>query len=238
MNTIYILLISFLLIMTLSNVGLAAEGNKRPPIDKMRPENLKKATFGMGCFWGPDVLFGGVKGVWTTRVGYAGGDKENPTYHNLGGHTETIQIEYDPEKISYKELLEIFFENHNPYVKPYSNQYKSIVFYHNQNQKEIYESYVKKLKENKTLYTQLKKYENFYYAEFYHQKYRLQAFSKLMNEVEKYYSKDMDFINSTLTARLNYFVGTREGLDLLEREKELYGLDDETITWLKTFIRE
>ena len=238
MNTIYILLISFLLIITVSQVGLAAEGNKRPPIDKMRSDNLKTATFAMGCFWGPDVLFGGVKGVWRTRVGYAGGEKENPTYHNLGGHTETIQIEYDPETISYKELLEIFFENHNPYVKPYSNQYKSIVFYHNQNQKEDYENYEKKLKENKTLYTQLKEYENFYYAEFYHQKYRLQAFSKLMNEVEKYYSKDLDFINSTLTARLNYYVGTREGLDLLEREQELYGLDDETITWLKTFIKE
>ncbi|HMA58796.1 MAG TPA: peptide-methionine (S)-S-oxide reductase MsrA [Halanaerobiales bacterium] len=238
MNTFYILLISLLLVFTVSKVGMAAEETEKPPIDKMRPDNLKTATFAMGCFWGPDVVFGGVEGVWKTRVGYAGGDKENPTYHNLGGHTETIQIEYDPTAISYKELLEIFFENHNPYVKPYSTQYKSIVFYHNQNQKEIYQNYVEKLKENKTLYTQLKEYDKFYYAEFYHQKYQLQGFSRLMKEVQKYYPKDMNFINSTLTARLNYFVGTREGKEMLEKEKEYYGLDEETISWLKSFIKE
>ena len=238
MNTFYILLISLLLVFTVSKVGMAAEETEKPPIDKMRPDNLKTATFAMGCFWGPDVVFGGVEGVWKTRVGYAGGDKENPTYHNLGGHTETIQIEYDPTAISYKELLEIFFENHNPYVKPYSTQYKSIVFYHNQDQKEIYQNYVEKLKENKTLYTQLKEYEKFYYAEFYHQKYQLQGFSRLMKEVQKYYPKDMNFINSTLTARLNYFVGTREGKEMLEKEKEYYGLDEETISWLKSFIKE
>src|SRR6056297_3459148 len=238
MNTFYILLISLLLVFTVSKVGMAAEEAKKPSIDKMRPDNLKTATFAMGCFWGPDVVFGGVEGVWKTRVGYAGGDKENPTYHNLGGHTETIQIGYDPTAISYKELLEIFFENHNPYVKPYSTQYKSIVFYHNQDQKEIYQNYVEKLKENKTLYTQLKEYEKFYYAEFYHQKYQLQGFSRLMKEVQKYYPKDMNFINSTLTARLNYFVGTREGKELLEKEKEYYGLDEETISWLKSFIKE
>ena len=238
MNTFYILLISLLLVFTVSKVGMAAEEAKKPPIDKMRPDNLKTATFAMGCFWGPDVVFRGVEGVWKTRVGYAGGDKENPTYHNLGGHTETIQIEYDPTAISYKELLEIFFENHNPYVKPYSTQYKSIVFYHNQDQKEIYQNYVEKLKENKTLYTQLKEYEKFYYAEFYHQKYQLQGFSRLMKEVQKYYPKDMNFINSTLTARLNYFVGTREGKELLEKEKEYYGLEEETISWLKSFIKE
>ena len=238
MNTFYILLISLLLVFTVSKVGMAAEETEKPPIDKMRPDNLKTATFAMGCFWGPDVVFGGVEGVWKTRVGYAGGDKENPTYHNLGGHTETIQIEYDPTAISYKELLEIFFENHNPYVKPYSTQYKSIVFYHNQDQKEIYQNYVEKLKENKTLYTQLKEYYKFYYAEFYHQKYQLQGFSRLMKEVQKYYPKDMNFINSTLTARLNYFVGTREGKEMLEKEKEYYGLDEETISWLKSFIKE
>lgn len=238
MNTFYILLVTFLVVFTISNVALAQSESKRPPIDKMRPDNLNTATFAMGCFWGPDVVFGGIKGVWKTRVGYAGGDKDNPTYHNLGGHTETIQVEYDPKQISYRELLEVFFDNHNPYVKPYSTQYKSIVFYHNDNQKEAYQEYVSKLKENRTLYTELKPYENFYYAEFYHQKYQLQGFSKLMKAVEKYYPKDMDFINSTLTARLNYYVGARKGIELLEKEKELYGLDEETITWLKSFIKE
>src|SRR6056297_383716 len=237
MNYIYILIVLVASILVL-NTSIQANSDNIPPIDKIDVKKMKTATFAMGCFWGPDVLFGGVEGVSKTRVGYAGGEMENPTYHNLGGHTETIQIEYDPTAISYKELLEIFFENHNPYVKPYSTQYKSIVFYHNQNQKEIYQNYVEKLKENKTLYTQLKEYDKFYYAEFYHQKYQLQGFSRLMKEVQKYYPKDMNFINSTLTARLNYFVGTREGKELLEKEKEYYGLDEETISWLKSFIKE
>ena len=239
MNIFYILAVSLLIVFTLSNVSLAGEEDiKKPPIDKKVPDNLKTATFAMGCFWGPDVLFGGIEGVWKTRVGYAGGDKERPTYHSLGDHTETIQIDYNPEQISYQELIEVFFENHNPYVKPYSTQYKSIVFYHNEKQKEIYEDYKEKITDNRTIYTELKPYEKFYYAEYYHQKYRLQAYSILMKEIRKYYEKDMNFINSTLAARLNYFVGSRQGKKLFEKEKEFYGLDQKALDWLEKFIKE
>ena len=239
MNIIYMTLIFVLLFLTISNTGLAAEdGIQRPEIDKRVPDNLKTATFAMGCFWGPDVIFGGVDGVWKTRVGYAGGNLDNPTYHNLGSHTETIQIEYDPEQITYKELIEIFFENHNPYQKPYGSQYKSIVFYHNERQKEIFEDHVANLNNKRQLYTELKEYSEFHYAEYYHQKYRLQSFNNIMSELRDMYSNDKEFINSTLTARLNHYVGSKTGLDLFEKEKEFYDLESETIKWLKNYIRE
>ena len=70
-----------------------------------------------------------------TRVGYAGGTMKNPTYHNLGDHTETIQIDYDPTQISYEELLDVFWDSHNPTSRPWSRQYMSIVFYHDEEQK-------------------------------------------------------------------------------------------------------
>lgn len=233
MNNFYLLLI-FLLI---SSAVIAAEDDiKRPPIDNRSPENLKTATFAMGCFWGPDVIFGGVEGVFKTRVGYAGGEKENPTYHNLGGHTETIQIDYDPEKISYEKLLNIFFKNHNPYQKPYGSQYKSIVFYHDEQQRKSYENYIKNNEKKESLFTEIRKYRNFYYAEFYHQKYRLQGYSNLMKEIQEFYPDDIDFINSTLAARLNHFVGAKKGIELFDKEKGLYGLKDETIDWLKNLI--
>lgn len=239
MNTLYVAIIFILVLLTISNTCIAAErGIEKPQIDKRVPDNLKTATFAMGCFWGPDVIFGGIEGVWKTRVGYAGGDKDNPTYHNLGSHSETIQLEYDPEEISYEVLLEIFFENHNPFRKPYGSQYKSIVFYHNEKQKEIFEDYVANIDNDRQLYTELNELTKFHYAEFYHQKYRLQSFNNLMSELREIYPNDKEFINSTLTARLNHYVGSKKGMELFEKEKEFYYLESETIDWLKNFIKE
>ncbi len=236
MNFVYILVV-LLLSMLVINTSVQANTVNKPPIDNIDSQKLKTATFAMGCFWGPDVLFGGVEGVFRTRVGYAGGKMDNPTYHNLGSHTETIQIDYDPNTISYKALLELFFENHNPYVKPYGSQYKSIVFYHNQEQKDIYENYIQSLNDNKTLYTELREYNNFYLAEFYHQKYRLQSYSKLMSELREIYPNDEEFINSTLVARMNYYVGTQQGKELLEKEKNDYRLSEELVQWLESYIK-
>lgn len=75
---------------------------------------FKKATFGMGCFWGAESLYGATKGVIRTRVGFTGGKKENPAYKNLGDHTEAVDVDYDPNIVSYEQLLELFWSNHNP----------------------------------------------------------------------------------------------------------------------------
>jgi len=90
--------------------------------------DVQKAVFGMECFWSPDALFGAQKGVIRTRVGYAGGEKKDPTYRDLGKHTETVLVEYNPEKISYDKLLELFWKNHD-YNRKRKPQYASKIFY-------------------------------------------------------------------------------------------------------------
>lgn len=99
-----------------------------PPLDLIPSNATETATLAMGCFWSPDALFGSLEGVVRTRVGYAGGSTENPTYWDLADHTETIQFDYDPAKISYPDLLNIFFHNHKPIAEPWKRQYMSAVF--------------------------------------------------------------------------------------------------------------
>jgi peptide-methionine (S)-S-oxide reductase len=132
----------------------------------------EKATFALGCFWQPQMVFDKVEGVVKTRVGYAGGSKERPTYEDLGDHTETIEIEFDPARVGYAKLLNIFWMQHNPTVEQ-KTQYQSKIFYHDETQKALAE---------KTKAEQGKKYRGeilteilpagkFWEAEEYHQKY-------------------------------------------------------------------
>lgn len=128
---------------------------------------LEKATFALGCFWGPEARFGAVEGVKTTRVGYAGGEKEDPTYHDLGDHTESVQLDYDSDKVGFEELLEIFWNSHD-YNRRRKTQYRSIAFYHNDRQKEL----IEETRPEDTV-TDIRPMEKLYLAEDYHQKYRL-----------------------------------------------------------------
>ncbi len=166
---------------------------------------LRKAVFGMGCFWGPDALFGAQKGVVRTRVGYAGGEKDSPTYQSLGDHTETVMAEYDPEAISYKTLLEIFWGNHN-YNRKRKPQYASKIFYLGEDQRYKAQDSMKK---DST--TDLQPLEEFYVAEDYHQKYKLRH-SELMNQFENLSSDE--FRDSPLVAKANGYVA-----GYLDREK-------------------
>ena len=184
-------------------------GDSIPPIDASSPAQTETATFALGCFWAPDSLFGSPDGVIRTRVGYAGGTTESPTYHNLGDHTETIQIDYDPTLISYEQLLEIYWDSHNPTVQPWSTQYMSIVFYHNSEQRELAME-TKQLEEanlGRPVYTEIIPFSEFYLAEDYHQKYHLQQVPELMTELAAIYSNFADFINSSAVARINGYVG-------------------------------
>jgi len=134
--------------------------------------HTKTATFSLGCFWGPEDYFSKLSGVLKTAVGYSGGTAPNPTYKNLGDHTETVQIEFDPEKISYRDLLRYFWNQHDPTVKE-ATQYKSIIFYHNEDEHRIAEE--SKKDEEKRLgapvVTEIRPISAFYKAEDYHQKY-------------------------------------------------------------------
>ena len=149
-------------------------------------KNMKKATFAAGCFWHVEEVFSKTPGVKSTQVGYTGGDLENPTYEQVctdtTGHAEAIEVEYEPEEISYKELLKVFFENHNPTTSNRQGpdvgiQYRSAIFCHDTNQEELAKEVKEKLnpiakeKFGNEIVTEIKSAVQFYRAEEYHQKY-------------------------------------------------------------------
>lgn len=145
---------------------------------------MEKATFGAGCFWGVEDLYMQVNGVTKTTVGYLGGHLKNPTYKEVcsgnTGHAEVVQIEFDPEQISYEELVEMFWKMHNPTTlnrqgPDIGTQYRSAIFFHSKEQKEIAKASRKKLSKSKVfsspIVTEITKASEFYAAEEYHQEY-------------------------------------------------------------------
>jgi len=165
-------------------------------------------------------------GVIRTRVGYAGGSTDNPTYYNLGDHTETIQIEYNPDHISYQELLDVFWNSHNAARPSFSVQYKSIIFYHDEEQKRLALESKARLEEkrNETILTEIVPYARFYLAEDYHQKYYLSNVPDLNKELTAIYPSGNDFVNSTAVARVNGYVGGNGDIEILGQEIDSYGL--------------
>jgi methionine-S-sulfoxide reductase len=167
--------------------------------------------------------------VIRTRVGYAGGTRENPTYHKLGDHTETLQVDYDPAKISYEKLLEIFWQEHDPTSRSWSAQYKAAVFFQGDEQKrlalETRDRVAARL--GKTIHTELIPLSRFYPAEAYHQKYYLRDQKRLLKELQRYYAAEVDLMNSTAAARLNGYLGGSGGAETLKAEIDRYGLSEE-----------
>ncbi len=142
------------------------------------------ATFGAGCFWCIEAVFLSLKGVISVQSGYSGGYTENPTYKEVctgnTGHAEVVQIEFDPSVISYSELLEVFWQVHDPTTLnrqggDVGTQYRSSVFYHSDNQRKEAEFYKKRLEDEKVwkdaIVTEIVPFKVFYPAEAYHQDY-------------------------------------------------------------------
>ena len=161
-----------------------------------------------------------------TRVGYAGGSSDNPTYYNLDGHSETIQIDYDPTQITYDELLAVFWDSHSPLVQPWSRQYMSIVFYHNDEQRQIAISSKEReeARLGRSIVTEITSFSGFYLAEDYHQKYYLRQEPHLVKELSAIYPDISDFIYSTSVARVNGYAGGYGTLPTLEKELNSLGL--------------
>ena len=144
--------------------------------------NLEKATCGAGCFWQVEKIFKATTGVYLSSVGYMGGNTENPTYEEVckgqTNHAEVVHIHFNADIISYDELLEIFWNNHNPTTKnrqglDVGTQYRSVVFFHSEEQMKIVESSLKQQSKNwkNPIVTQIISAEKFYRAEEYHQNY-------------------------------------------------------------------
>jgi len=148
--------------------------------------NLKKAAFAAGCFWGIEEEFRNTEGVVSTAVGYMGGHTENPTYEEVcsgqTGHAETVEVTYDPSKITYQELLDIFWKIHDPTTlnrqgPDIGEQYRSVIFYYDKDQEETALDSKKKLQEsgafNRDIVTEIVPADKFKFnpAEEYHQQY-------------------------------------------------------------------
>lgn len=144
----------------------------------------KKATFGAGCFWGVEAAYRQLPGVLSTRVGYLGGTLENPTYRDVcsgrTGHAEVVEVTYDGERLSYDDLLTVFWDNHNPTTlnrqgPDIGTQYRSAIFYHDEEQKALADA-SKEEREHSGRYltpivTEITPASTFYEAEDYHQQY-------------------------------------------------------------------
>jgi peptide-methionine (S)-S-oxide reductase len=169
-----------LFVIVLQACGQKSDKEKK----KMKNNNLELATFGAGCFWCVEAIFQRVDGVEKVVSGYSGGHVKNPSYKEVcngtTGHAEVCQLSYDPDEVSYDELLEIFWQTHDPTTlnrqgNDVGTQYRSVVFYHNEKQKELAEKYKAELDEaeiyNDPIVTEISEFDKMYVAENYHQNY-------------------------------------------------------------------
>ena len=145
---------------------------------------MKEATVGAGCFWCSEAVFQQLKGVKTVESGYSGGDSKNPTYKEIctgkTGHAEVIRIVYDPKVVSFPELLEVFWKTHDPTTlnrqgADKGTQYRSVIFFHDEEQEKLAREYKKKLDDakafNAPIVTEISPLKNYYSGEAYHQNY-------------------------------------------------------------------
>lgn len=175
------------LLLLLLVTGISCGQQKQTSNDMTTPasrEGLQLATFASGCFWCTEAIFQNLNGVEKVESGYSGGKVKNPTYKEvcsgLTGHAEVIQVTYNPAIISFEELLEIFWQTHDPTTlnrqgADVGTQYRSAIFYHSDTQKELAETYKKKLDASGAfddpVVTEITPYTLFYKAEDYHQNY-------------------------------------------------------------------
>jgi len=164
--------------------AMSEEPAAKPVQEAKSAENLSLATFGSGCFWCTEAVFQQLEGVQTVTSGYSGGEVDEPTYEAVcagtTGHAEVVQIGFDPEVITFKELLEVFWKSHDPTTKnrqgnDVGTQYRSSIFYHDDEQKQLAEEYKKKLDESGAfrapIVTEITEFKKFYSAEEYHLNY-------------------------------------------------------------------
>lgn len=183
------LIVGACFLLSLPSVLPAATGsgeNGKAKVDVIAdpPEKLETATFGSGCFWCTEAIFEQLKGVHSAVSGFSGGRLKNPTYQQVltgrTGHAEVVQVTFDPAVISYKDLLEVFWKTHDPTTlnrqgPDIGTQYRSVIFYHTEEQKELAAFYKQRINESKMfrtpVVTEISPFEAFYPAEDYHQEY-------------------------------------------------------------------
>ena len=163
---------------------------------------------------------------------------KGPSYHDLGDHSETIEIDFDPARISYKELLDIFWKSHDPTRGSWSRQYRAAIFYHNEMQRkaasETRERLASKTKGN--IASEIEPYSGFYLAEDYHQKHSLRAYPEIMREFGTMFPDMRDLLNSTAVTRVNGYLGGYGSCDSLKEEMESFGLSQKAKQTLASVV--
>ena len=209
-----------------------------PALDAAAPARTETATFALGCFWCPDAQFGILPGVVRTRVGYAGGTTENPTYHDLGDHTECVQIDYDPATLSFDQVLERIWTAHNPCVRTEYKQYRNAIFYVDEAQRKAIEASKdrKEAELGKSIKTVILPLTRFTVAEDYHQKYELRCTEGLIEEFKAIYPDPKDLCNSTAAARVNGYIAGRGTREQFQAEADRLGLSPEGRKRLEIYV--
>jgi peptide-methionine (S)-S-oxide reductase len=177
--------------------------------------------------------------VIRTRVGYTGGSTPAPTYQSIGNHAEAVQVDFDPARVTYEELLDSFFVFHNICIPAWSNQYKGAIFAHSEEQQLLAEAKLKQQasKQGAPAETAVLVAGTFYLAEEYHQKYALRQYRNIAGELTRIYPKLRDFIDSTVATRANAFAHGYGAPELLDAEIDSYGLSAEAQQQLRDLAR-
>ncbi len=173
-----------------------------------------------------------------TRVGYCGGTLKDPTYHNLGDHSESIQVDYDPTKLTFNQILDRIWVSHNPCGSAWSRQYMSAIFYDGEEQKKAILASKARMEEKlgKAVKTAILPLDRFYLAEDYHQKYELRCNAELMKEFAAIYPDSKAFVNSTAAARVNSYIGGGGTKEQLKGEIDLLGLSEQGKKRLQSYV--
>ena len=181
LSTVITVLIFVSCAQTQGNPGKKEEVQKIPVGTTKKSSSLEAvATFAEGCFWHTEIVFQSLDGVRDAVSGYSGGTNDNPDYENIGGHAESVNVYYDPTKISFETLVKAFFASHDPTQidgqgNDIGSQYRSIAFYRNDEEKKIIEKEIRSLVDSKKygtkIVTEIKPFSKFYAAEDYHQEY-------------------------------------------------------------------
>jgi len=172
------------------------------------PSETETATFGLGCFWGPDARFGALEGVVRTRVGYAGGTRTDPSYHALGDHTEVFQVDFDPERTSYRALAGRALDAHDPNRQVRKTQYQNVVFAATAAQRETLAAVLEERGlQADAIETRIERLDRFYPAEDYHQKHSLRGTPGLQPDFDELGYDDVELRESPAAAKLNGAAG-------------------------------
>ena len=197
-----------------------------PAIDARRPVETRLAVFAAGCFWVPEARFGGLAGVLETRVGFCGGRHPHPDYHRLVDHREAVEIRYDPARISYRDLLEVFWHLHDPSSPGVLLRFAPGLFYRTAEEGRLARETAQERhgEDGTPVRTDIERLGRFHPAAASHQKHYLRGTREIMSEFREMFEDPECFVASTAAARVNAVLAGQACPETIRAEIDSYGL--------------